>query len=115
LEGESKEKRTVHIFTFLFLLQARNGEPLSSSLWTTLLTFSASIIIVGGFTGGVTTKFLVNWFTARRTMQIAHVINIISILIITLGTGLSGSYEAFIIGRFLSGYPCGICYGKYRN
>ena len=95
-------------------MQSRHNTSLSDTLWTTLLTFSSSSTIVGAFLGGVTTKLLLNYMISNRVLQLAHLINIFSIAIMSLGAGLTGSYEAFIIGRLVVGYPLGVCYGERK-
>ena len=83
-----------------------------NSTWLTLLTWSASSLIICAFIAATTAVFLLKFISPKTLMQTAHVVNIFSVATISLGAGLTGSYEAFIIGRFLSGYACGICCGE---
>ena len=86
-----------------------------NSTWLIVLTWSASSLLISGFIAATTAKFLLKFVSPKSLMQIAHVVNIISVATISFGAGLTGSYEAFIIGRFLSGYVCGICYGEIQT
>ena len=81
------------------------------STWVTLLTLSSSTIIIGGFIGGTTAKYVLRLMSPRRFFQVTHACNNLAIAIIVFGVRLTGSYELFIVGRFFTGLPCGICYG----
>ncbi|XP_078483270.1 solute carrier family 2, facilitated glucose transporter member 1-like isoform X3 [Ciona intestinalis] len=89
---------------------SRYGVPMPSSVSTSTMAIVNSIIFVGAIFGGLATKFLLGWFSPKRVMQMAHVVSLISILIMALITGLTGSYEVLIIGRFLSGIGAGVSY-----
>ena len=80
--------------------------------WSFLLSLSTSACVLCALIATVTAKYFLTIIAPKRLQQIAHVVNIASIVIMALGTGISGSYEAFITGRFLSGYAYGISYGK---
>ena len=92
--------------------QNRFNSAMAQSLWVTLLTLSASSVVISALFATLTTKHL-KYISSNRIQQIAHVVNIAAVATMSFGTGLTGSYEAFIIGRFLAGYPCGVGYGKF--
>ena len=93
--------------------QNRFNSTMAQSLWVTLLTLSASSVVISALFATLTTKHLLKYISSNRIQQIAHVVNIVAVTTMSFGTGLTGSYEAFIIGRFLAGYPCGVGYGKF--
>ncbi|XP_076820378.1 solute carrier family 2, facilitated glucose transporter member 5-like isoform X2 [Clavelina lepadiformis] len=97
----------LHLF---YVEQSRYGEAMSDSTWLGLLTMSVSSIVIGAFVGGTTTKFLLNFVSSKRLNQIAHVINLIAIVVSSLIGGVTQSYEAFIAGRLIAGIPCGITF-----
>ncbi|XP_078483271.1 solute carrier family 2, facilitated glucose transporter member 5-like isoform X4 [Ciona intestinalis] len=89
---------------------SRYGVPMPSSVSISIMAIVNSFIFVGAFVGGLATKFLLGWFSPKRVMQMGHVVSLLSILVMALITGLTGSYEVLIIGRFLAGLSVGISY-----
>uniref|UniRef100_F6UQF7 Major facilitator superfamily (MFS) profile domain-containing protein n=2 Tax=Ciona intestinalis TaxID=7719 RepID=F6UQF7_CIOIN len=89
---------------------SRHGIPMPSSVSTTIMAVVNSFVFVGAIVGGFSTKFLLGWFSPKRVMQLGHVVCLLSILVMALITGLTGSYEVLIIGRFLAGSVAGISY-----
>nr|XP_002131186.1 solute carrier family 2, facilitated glucose transporter member 1 [Ciona intestinalis] len=88
----------------------RYGTPMPPSVSTSIMAIVNSFIFVGGFVGGLSTKFLLGWFSPKRVMQIGHAVSLLSILIMALITGLTGSYEVLIVGRFFAGITVGVSY-----
>ena len=82
--------------------------------WRILLSLSTSSLVVSALIATTSAKHLLGVTSPKRIQQLAHIVNIASVLIIALGTGIAGSYEAFIVGRFASGYPLGVNYGEFR-
>uniref|UniRef100_F6UQG4 Major facilitator superfamily (MFS) profile domain-containing protein n=1 Tax=Ciona intestinalis TaxID=7719 RepID=F6UQG4_CIOIN len=89
---------------------SRYGVPMPPSVSISIMAIVNSFIFVGAFIGGLATKFLLGWFSPKRVMQMGHVVSLLSILVMALITGLTGSYEVLIIGRFLAGLSVGISY-----
>uniref|UniRef100_F6UQH1 Major facilitator superfamily (MFS) profile domain-containing protein n=2 Tax=Ciona intestinalis TaxID=7719 RepID=F6UQH1_CIOIN len=89
---------------------SRYGVPMPSSVSTSIMAIVNSFLFVGAMFGGLATKFLLGWFSPKRVMQMGHVVSLLSILVMALITGLTGSYEVLIIGRFLTGIGAGVSY-----
>lgn len=46
-------------------------------------------------------------------MILLHIIHIAGLLIVVLGAGITWSYEAFIVGRFVMGFAGGLGLSKH--
>lgn len=77
-------------------------------LWDTLLALTMTAPLVTALISGLLTQIFITKFGRQRCLIITQVLNIVGSLTIALGGGLSGSYEAIIIGRFVVGFGLGL-------
>jgi len=86
---------------------------MTEKMWTdVLLPTTMSIMLLGGLFGGVSITFLLKFLSRKRLLQCCHLLNIVSVLIMSLVGKLTQAHEAMIAGRFLVGLPLGVYYGK---
>jgi len=95
-----------------FILKNRYNSTMTEPEWRFLLSLSTSACVVCALIATITAKYLLMLVSPKCLQQLAHVANIAAIVIMAFGTKFAGSYEAFIVGRFLSGYTFGIFYGE---
>nr|XP_039255854.1 solute carrier family 2, facilitated glucose transporter member 5-like [Styela clava] len=86
----------------------RHQEDIPEDTWTLLLTLTMSMLVVGAFCGSLTFKFVLSHLTRKQIMVISHICNITGYATVAIGAGIWGSYEAFIVGRFISGISTGL-------
>nr|XP_026691308.1 solute carrier family 2, facilitated glucose transporter member 7-like [Ciona intestinalis] len=99
--------RTIYNETYM----ERNGVAMSKSTWAVYLSLTSSFFIIGGLVGGLGMQFILKITSRKRLMQLAHVINILSVILIAGVGKITESYEVFIVGRFVGG----ICFGLSFN
>jgi len=84
-------------------------------IWTLLLTLTTSTIIAGGLLSGTTSKYWLKFLSKKQLLQLSQIVNIFSAVVLSLVGCLTWSYEAMIVGRFLTGISAGISYSEYTN
>nr|XP_039257654.1 solute carrier family 2, facilitated glucose transporter member 5-like isoform X2 [Styela clava] len=86
----------------------RHGEELPENTWTLLLSMTMSMVLIGAFVGSLSFKLLLNCLTRKQVMITLHVLNASGYVIIAIGGGIWGAYEAFVLGKFVTGLGLGL-------
>ena len=94
------------------ILQTRYGESLPEDTWTSLLSLTTSMLLIGAFCASLVFKLIINVATRGQVMILTHVCNLTGYVIVSIGMDIWGSYEAFIAGRFVTGLALGFGLGK---
>lgn len=96
------ERIFVLIATNLFkLFQSRYNSSMPEGIWTLLLTLTTSTLLAGGLLSGTTSKYWFRFFSKKQLLQLSQVVNISSVVVLSLIVCHTWSYEAMIVGRFL--------------
>ena len=69
--------------------------------------------IVGGFFGSLAVSQILRILSRKQTMILLNCLFIAGNIIVSAGSGPTGSYEAFMIGRLVAGFGIGLGISKF--
>ncbi|XP_078494134.1 solute carrier family 2, facilitated glucose transporter member 7-like [Ciona intestinalis] len=85
----------------------RYGIAMPKLTETAVITLAASFTVLGSLLGGIVCRFLLLVWSRKRVLQFAHVQLLLAVVLMALVTGITKSYETFILGRFVLGLSIG--------